>query len=76
MNGTHKSEGVAVLQLLRGVNKKLVTLRSDEGIKKCLCRAQEKVITLYTKTDTLRVLLSKQQKTIMDTFGGRRFCTT
>ena len=71
-----KSEGVAVLQQLKGVNKKLVTLRSGEGVKNVYAELKKSYLTIYTKTDTLRVLLSKQQKTIMDTFGGRRFCTT
>ena len=76
MNGTHKSEGVAVLQQLKGVNKKLVTLRSGEGVKNVYAELKKSYLTIYAKTDTLRVLLSKQQKSIMDTFGGRRFCTT
>ena len=71
-----KSEGVAVLQQLKGVNKKLVTLRIGEGVKNVYAELKKSYLTIYTKTDTLRVLLSKQQKTIMDTFGGRRFCTT
>ena len=60
MNGTHKSEGVAVLQQLRGMNKKLVTLRSGEGVKNVYAELKKSYHTVYTKTDTLRVLLSKQ----------------
>ena len=43
-----------MLQQLRGVNKKLVTLRIGEGVKNVYAELKKSYLTIYTKTDTLK----------------------